>query len=80
MMNKTQAAALGGKAVYLKYGTDHMRKLGKAGAAATWNRYTLQPINLNDFAMVNKETGQIVATINGKYLPKRSKDNDQTKP
>lgn len=67
-MNKAQAAHLGGLAVLAKYGPEYMRTLGKKGAKATWTKYSLQPVNLNDFAMVDKATGIQVALISGKHI------------
>lgn len=52
----------GGLAVYAKYGSDHMREIGKKGAETFWNKYTLQPIGINEFAIVDRKTNQIVAT------------------
>ena len=62
-MTKTEAGRLGGKATARKYGKEHMAEIGRKGAETTWTRYTLQPIGVNQFAMVNKETNQIVAFI-----------------
>ena len=62
-MTKAEAGRLGGKATAKKYGNEHMAEIGKKGAEATWEKYTLQPAGTSRFAMVNKETNQIVAYI-----------------
>lgn len=58
-------AALGGKTTVSKHGKAHMRALGKKGAARTHALYALKPIGFNDFVMVNRETGEVKARING---------------
>lgn len=64
-MNKKEAGKLGGLATYKKYGREWMVKIGKRGAAVFYQRYFLQPTNLNDFAIVNKETGEVINYLNG---------------
>lgn len=58
-------ASKGGKTTSKKYGKDHMRAIGKKGAESTWAKYTLQPVGLNNFALVEKETGEVKAYLNG---------------
>jgi hypothetical protein len=65
-MNKQQAGRKGGHATVAKHGRAHMQKIGKAGAAVTWNRYQLSPVG---WAMVNRETGEVTQFIN--YIPDR---------
>lgn len=65
-MNKKEAGRLGGLATYKKYGREWMVKIGKRGAAVFYQRHSLQPSDLSDFAVVNKETGKIVNYLNGK--------------
>lgn len=58
-------ASKGGKTTSKKYGADHMRAIGKKGAEKTWEKYVLKPVGLNNFAMVEKETGEVKAYLNG---------------
>lgn len=67
-MNKQQAGSKGGRATVAKYGRSHMQQIGKAGAAVTWTRYTMKPVNQSQYAMVNRETNVIVALI-GVWTP-----------
>jgi hypothetical protein len=39
-----------------------MRAIGKKGAAALWGRYRLHPWQLNGWALVSKDTGEVKAT------------------
>jgi hypothetical protein len=61
VMTKAQAGSRGGKKTVQKYGPEHMREIGKRGAATTWTRYHWSPIGQNNFALVERETGQVVA-------------------
>lgn len=38
---------------------------GRAGSLAFWQRYTLVPCGIGDFAIVSRETGRMVNTLNG---------------
>lgn len=58
---KRTAGRLGGLATVRKYGSDHMREIGRRGAAATWRRYNLLPIGIGGYAMVERDTGAVVA-------------------
>lgn len=60
-MTKAESGRLGGKATVKKHGKDYMSEIGARGAKSTWDKYSMQPIGLNQFAMVNKTTNQIVA-------------------
>lgn len=62
MMTRQEASSLGGKAVFKKYGREYMQAIGRKGAQAFWAKYKLVPIQANNFAIVNKETNEIVAT------------------
>jgi hypothetical protein len=61
-MTKAQAGSKGGKATALKYGPGYMRLIGKRGAATTWTRYHWTPLGQNNFALVDRATGQVKAT------------------
>lgn len=63
------AGAKGGKRTVKRYGKRYMKKLAKWGGHATRSRYQLVPVELNDFAMVHKETRQVKAFLSGKSVP-----------
>ena len=62
---KQQAGKKGGLATVAKHGRDYMAKIGKRGAAALHERYNLTPYGIGDFALVDKQTGQIRAFLSG---------------
>lgn len=65
-MNKKDAGKLGGQATAAKYGREHMRAIGRRGAAVTRERYTLKPAGVSDFAMIDRKTGQVKAWLSGR--------------
>lgn len=62
------AGAKGGKRTVRRYGKRHMKRLAKLGAHATHSRYRLEPVFLNDFAMVNRKNGIVKALFSGRSL------------
>ena len=64
-MSRAQAGRIGGETTYLRHGSEHMREIGKRGAQAMHKKYRISPVRLNDYALVNRETGKIVAFLNG---------------
>jgi hypothetical protein len=62
-MNKRDAGSRGGQTTVRKYGKGYMAMIGRRGAATLHDRYSLQPIGLNNFALVNRQTGEIKATL-----------------
>jgi general stress protein YciG len=60
-MTKSEAGRIGGQALYAKKGPDYFREIGRKGAETTWNKYSLVPMGTNQFAMVERETGRVVA-------------------
>jgi len=60
---KQQAGSKGGRETVRKYGREYMQQIGKAGARATWTRYSLKPISTGGYAMVNRQTNTIKAVI-----------------
>jgi hypothetical protein len=58
---KQSAGALGGRATVKKLGRDHMSTIGARGAAVTWSRYSLKPVNESQYAMVHRETNKIIS-------------------
>ena len=65
-MTKQQSGSKGGRATVAKHGREHMQKIGKAGARTFWQRYKFEPVALNDFAIVDRTTGQTIAFLSGK--------------
>jgi hypothetical protein len=62
---RAAAGRLGGLATLRKYGREHFRKIGARGALITWLTYSLHPVGTSRFAMVNRETGEIKAMLDG---------------
>lgn len=60
-MTKSQAGRLGGLSTVKNYGRGYMSIIGKRGARTTWTRYYLVPVGTSNFAMTNKQTGEVVA-------------------
>ncbi len=60
-MTKKEAGSIGGKSTVKKYGVEYMRSIGKRGALIFYQRYELTPVNLNQFAIVERATGKIKA-------------------
>jgi hypothetical protein len=60
------AGSRGGKRTAKRFGKRYMRKIGKWGAHVMHSRYALEPVALNDFALVHRDTGQVVALLSGK--------------
>ena len=58
--------SLGGLATLRKHGPRHMREIGKRGAATTWKRYQLRPAGIADFAMIDRQTGEVKAYLSGR--------------
>jgi general stress protein YciG len=73
---RRQAGRLGGLATVARYGKEHMAAIGRKGAAAFWAKYTLFPMQLNDFAIVRRDTGEIVNSLNGVTFSSRRDTND----
>lgn len=68
-MTKAEAGRLGGLATKEKYGSDYFKRLGEKGAQAFHSKYKLMPAMMNDFAIVDRQTGEIVAFTSGRHLP-----------
>lgn len=60
------AGSKGGKKTVKRYGKRYMRRLGKWGAHRMHSIYALTPVDLNDFALVHRETGEVKAYLSGK--------------
>lgn len=59
-MTKAQAGRMGGLTTLKRYGKTHMSEIGKKGAIRFHKLYKLIPVNLANFAIVNRETNEIV--------------------
>ena len=66
--SKAELGRLGGLATLKKYGRRHFQRLGKWGAHRMHATYKLVPVDLNDFLLVNRETGEAKARLSGKPL------------
>lgn len=62
-MTKRQAGRLGGLQTAHRHGREHMQAIGRRGAAVTWERYTLKPVDIAGWAMVERGSGRIKALI-----------------
>ena len=58
---KQSAGQMGGCATFARHGPDHYRQIGKRGAAVTWERHYLAPVNESQYAMVRRSDNKIVA-------------------
>jgi len=68
-------AHLGGQATLKKYGREFYSRIGKLGWKALNDRYYWSPYGTSDWAIVNRETGRIVALKFGKLPEERSNGN-----
>ena len=64
---KKSGGQMGGRATLARYGPDHMRTIGKRGATTFWKRYSLAPAGLSDFAIVRRETNEVIAYTSGRF-------------
>lgn len=62
------AGAKGGRTTVKRYGKRYMRKLAKFGAHVLWSTHRRVPVLLNDFALVHRKTGTVVALMSGRSL------------
>lgn len=63
------AGARGGKQTAKRYGKRYMRRIAKWGGHRTRSLYHRVPVDLNDFAIVCRQTGRVVAFLSGKPVP-----------
>jgi general stress protein YciG len=62
---RKEAGRKGGLATVRKHGRGHMAAIGRRGGEVTHERYSLAPVNLSHFAMVDRRTGKIKAYLSG---------------
>jgi hypothetical protein len=60
---KQRAGRLGGLATYTRHGSEHMSRIGTAGARSTWSRYSLTPYGQTQYAMVRRDNNKIIRII-----------------
>jgi len=73
-MTKSEAGKLGGLATKEKYGVEYLKEIGSRGGRAMHDKYRMVPVNQNDFAYVDRVTGEVVALQYGNlYEHKRFK-------
>ena len=60
-MTRKEAGALGGRKTFERFGRDYMRQIGARGAETLWRRYRLTPFQLNKFALIDRESGELRA-------------------
>jgi hypothetical protein len=70
---RAAAGSKGGKRTVKRYGKRYMRRLGKWGAHRMHSTYRMVPVDLNDFALVHRGTGEVKAYLSGKPVRKESK-------
>ncbi len=63
------AGSWGGKKTAKLYGKRYMRKLAKYAAHRLHSIYRLEPVLLNDFALVNRQTNVVKALLSGRPVP-----------
>lgn len=61
--DKRRAGSLGGTATFTRHGPEHMRAIGKRGAATTWTRYSMHPYGLTQYALKERATGKLIKII-----------------
>jgi hypothetical protein len=60
------AGSLGGRRTVKRYGKRYMKKLARFGAHRTHSLYRREPVLLNDFAIVERASGKVVALLSGR--------------
>ena len=67
-LNQKRVAAgrAGGLATKRKYGRVYFQDIGKKGGQVLHARYKLEPVGMDDFALVHRETGIVKAFLSGR--------------
>ena len=63
---KKTAGALGGQSTLSRYGHLHFANIGRRGAAEFHRRYRLEPVDMTDFAIVRRDTGEVKSFLSGR--------------
>lgn len=64
---KQTAGRKGGLRTLARHGPEHMRRIGQRGAARFWELYTTRPAGTSDFAIVKRDTGEVIAFTSGRF-------------
>ncbi len=72
------AGRKGGLKTVSRYGKRYMRRLARFAAHRFHTIYKYEPVELNDFAIVNRETGEVKAYLSGKPVLKGEFDGRST--
>jgi len=62
---KVSAGRRGGLATLARHGVEHFKKIGARGATVFHSRYKLVPVGQDDFAIVNRSTGEVKNFLSG---------------
>ena len=62
---RSEAGRRGGMRTLEKHGIDHFKKIGAIGAQVLHQRYRLAPVGQDNFALVNRQTNEVKAFLNG---------------
>ncbi len=63
---RRKAGRRGGLQTLKRYGRKHFKKIGRWGAHVMHSTYHLAPVDQNDFAIVRRNTGEVVAYLSGR--------------
>lgn len=63
---RSVAGRRGGNETLRRHGAEHFKKIGEKGARTFHARYRFTPTGLNDFAIANRATGEVVAFLSGR--------------
>ena len=67
--NMSALASKGGRSTHAKYGSEHMRAIGKRGAKVFWTRYSMKPVGTSGWAILRRADNSVVNFIGS--LPRR---------
>jgi hypothetical protein len=62
---RSEAGKRGGLATLRRCGQEYFKQLGRKGAKVFHLHYKLEPVGINDFAIVHRETGEVKAFLSG---------------
>lgn len=69
---RAAAGAKGGRRTVKRYGKRYMKRLARWGAHRMHSMYRITPVGTCQYALVNKETGQVKAFLSGKPVKRSS--------
>lgn len=62
---RSEAGRRGGLRTLAVHGHGHFKAIGRKGALVFHRRYKLEPVDQNNFAIVNRVTNEVKAFLNG---------------